>query len=62
MKDKIRIVSDGISRNTEIYINGERQNNVTKIEILPIESNDTLVEAKLTFENVELDITTEEIK
>jgi len=55
--NKIKIVSKGTSYETEIFTsNGDRLNNVTKIEILPIENNTGLIEARLTFENVELDI------
>jgi len=56
---KIKIISKGNGFNTEVFNrDGTRIEGVTKVEILPITAN-KLVEARLTFENVELDIQAE---
>lgn len=57
-KNQIRIVSDGTSCTTKVLgPDGEMLPNVTVVEIAPIEGGpSSIVEAKVTFTHVALDI------
>lgn len=57
-KNQIRIVSDGTSCTTKVLgPDGEALPNVAAVEILPIAAGPpSLVEARVTLTNVELDI------
>lgn len=57
-KNQIRIVSEGTSFTTKVLgPDGEMLPNVTEVEILPIAGGSpSLVEARVTFTNVGLDI------
>jgi len=58
----MKIISDGTGVGTVVMgDDGKKLDNVTKIEINPIE-NHTLVTAKLTFQDVELQIIATEDK
>ena len=56
---KIKIVSDGISTNTKVLVNDIPLQGVTQIEIIPINSYNSIVTAKIEFEFVELEILAE---
>lgn len=64
MKDKLKIISGGTVQGTSVLYNGKLLKNVTEIEILPItlKSESYLVQARITFTNVALDITAEELR
>lgn len=57
-KNQIRIVSDGTSCTTKVLgPDGEMLPNVAAVEIFPIEGGpSSLIEAKVTFTNVALDV------
>lgn len=59
--DKVRIVHEGLgpARLTRVYINDEPVNNVTRIEIDSDAIDSDILKVKLTFVNVDLDITGE---
>ena len=61
MSKKIRIVSDGDPFGTRVFDceNGIELSGVTRVEILPITRKSGPVTAKISFEDVELDMTAE---
>lgn len=59
MENKIRIVSDGTAKGTKIYAGDVEIGDVTRIELLPIES-DGVVQARIAFARVELDVIAEQ--
>jgi hypothetical protein len=62
MKDKLKIVSNGTAHGTSVLHNGKLLKNVTRIEILPITPDSEIVQACITFINVDLDIVVEPCK
>jgi hypothetical protein len=58
MTQKLKIVSDGTAVGTRVHAGGVELTDVVKIEIDKIEFG-TVVKAKITFINVELDVVAE---
>lgn len=58
MGNKLRIISDGTASGTRVYAGDVEIDEITKIEFLPIEPMG-IVEVKLTFKVVELDVVAE---
>ncbi len=52
----MKIISDGTPEGTKVFIANTPIDDITKIIIHPIEPNDGLIKAELTFINVELDM------
>ena len=54
--DNIKIISDGTTEGTRVKIGDTFINNITKIEIEPLEAGGGLVRAKLTIDVAELEM------
>lgn len=55
----VRIVSEGLARNTKVFVGGLEVEGVSKVEIDPINCDISFVTARITIEMPELDINAE---
>ena len=53
---KLTIVSNGTAKGTRVFADGFEIYGVSEIELLPINKEGGFIKARLTFENIELDI------
>lgn len=58
----IKIISDGTTIGTFVEEDGKKLQNISRVEILPIDCKDQIVQARITFIKIPIEITAKRIE